>query len=141
MTFSHTVPTMVGFFANSEALLNALPAEFTKSEFEAIRKTIGGHPISMVSARKYGIVEVIRTEPATYTKIETRWENPVTGELLDYDQMWDKWSEELARQFGIPYTACRPWFYRDIPNREVEVSYPCERNIFRVNVEKFKAFA
>ena len=144
--FSHTVPTMLGFPMDCEALLSALPAEFSKHQFEDIRKTIPGHPMSFSSARKYGIIEVVRTEPCMRKMTCDIWTNPVTGAKYTYDQLSDKWSKELAAQFGVEYLVrgwnrnvwTTPSFYC-LPYQEETLEVECYRNIFKVNVEKFKA--
>jgi hypothetical protein len=139
---------MVGFFGDSENLLSALPAEFSKSEFNAIRKTIGGHPICFESARKYGIIKVVRTEPCFRKMLIDVWTNPVTGDKYTCDELERKWSQEIAEQFGQPFLVkcwgnsgrlMTPSPY-SIPNyREEELEVECYRNIFVLDLEKFKS--
>ena len=61
----HTIPTMMHLQAASEELFAALPAEFSKSEFNAIRSQLGNRGISYASARKYGIIIKVVKNPAS----------------------------------------------------------------------------
>ena len=141
----HTIPTMMRLQAASEELFAALPAEFSKSEFNAIRSQLGNRGISFASARKYGIVLVVREEPCKRKATEEFWTNPVTGEKYTYWELDEKWSKELASQFGVEYMlyhgtyAYAPSFW-NLPHKEETREVDCYRNIFRLDVEKFKSF-
>ena len=137
--FSHTVPTMFALSKVTEQFLLSLPAEFTKKEFEALRKSFEGHPLSLQTCREYGFIVIARTEPATYTKEETVWVD-AKGRKYTYDEMDAMDRRTIAMLFDCPKYATE-WvsLYR-LPNEEIMVEHPCERNIFRFNVEKFKRF-
>ena len=142
----HTIPTMMHLQAASEELFAALPAEFSKSEFNAIRQQLGNRGISYASARKYGILVVVREEPCKRQMTCDFWTNPVTGEKYTYEELDEKWSKELASQFGVEYLI-KIWdgFYKhpsffSLPYAEETREVDCYRNIFRLDVEKFKSF-
>ena len=141
----HTIPTMMHLQAASEELFAALPAEFSKSEFNAIRQQLGNRGISYASARKYGIIVVVREEPCKREATEEFWTNPVTGEKYTYWELDEKWSKEIATQFGVEYMlyhgtyAHAPSFW-GLPHGEETREVDCYRNIFRLDVEKFKSF-
>lgn len=142
----HTIPTMMHLQAASEELFAALPAEFSKSEFNAIRQQLGNRGISYASARKYGIIVVVREEPCKRKVTADFWTNPVTGEKYTYEELDNKWSKEIADQFGVEYLlkfhGCyysHPSFW-GLPHEEETHEVDCYRNIFRLDVEKFKSF-
>ena len=142
----HTIPTMMHLQAASEELFAALPAEFSKSEFNRIRSNLGNRGISYASARKYGIIVVVREEPCKREVTADCWTNPVTNEKYTYEELDEKWSKELASQFGVEYLI-KVWegFYRhpnfwNLPHAEETHEVDCYRNIFRLDVEKFKSF-
>lgn len=141
----HTIPTMMHLQAASEELFSALPAEFSKSEFNAIRSQLGNRGISYASARKYGIIVVVREEPCKRQMTCDFWTNPVTGEKYTYEELDSKWSKEIASQFGVEYMryhgsyAYAPSFW-GLPHNEETREVDCYRNIFRLDVEKFKSF-
>ena len=145
----HTIPTMMHLQAASEELFGALPAEFSKSEFNAIRQQLGNRGISYVSARKYGIIVVVREEPCKREMKVDVWTNPVTGDKYTEQELERKWSQELAEQFGSPFLV--PWWgnsNRMVTPSPYSIPHYCEethevdcyRNIFRLDVEKFKSF-
>ena len=142
----HTIPTMMHLQAASEELFAALPAEFSKSEFNAIRSQLGNRGISYASARKYGIIVVVREEPCKRETTCEFWTNPVTGEKYTWDELDSKWSKEIASQFGVEYLVkfgnhcySAPSFW-GLPHKEETREVDCYRNIFRLDVEKFKSF-
>ncbi len=141
----HTIPTMMHLQAACEELFAALPAEFSKSEFNAIRQQLGNRGLSYASARKYGIIVVVREEPCKRKATCDFWTNPVTGEKYTYDELDQKWSKEIASQFGVEYMhyhgsyAYAPSFW-GLPHGEETREVDCYRNIFRLDVEKFKSF-
>ena len=92
----HTIPTMMHLQAASEELFAALPAEFSKSEFNAIRSQLGNRGLSYASARKYGIIVVVREEPCKRLMTCEFWTNPVTGEKYTYEEYM-----ELSKKKGF----------------------------------------
>lgn len=138
-TFSHTVPTMFALAKVTEQFLQSLPAEFTKKQFEELRKSCKEHPLSLQTCRDYGFVVVARTEPATYTKKESVWTDP-KGRKYTLDEMHDLGCKAIATLFDRPDYADSWWSMYKLPNEEMMVEHPCERNIFRFNAEKFKRF-
>lgn len=140
--FSHTVPTMFALAKVTEQLLQSLPAEFTKKQFDELRKSCKKHqkhPLSWQTCRDYGFVVIARTEPATYTKEESVW----------VDAKGRKYNEEEMRAFDrrtIDTLFDSPDYYPKwgsiycLPHHYEPVEHPCERNIFRFNAEKFKRF-
>lgn len=141
----HTIPTMMHLQAASEELFAALPAEFSKSEFNAIRSQLGNRGISYASARKYGIIAVVREEPCKRQTTCEFWTNPVTGEKYTWYELDSKWSKEIASQFGVEYMnyhgtyAYAPSLW-SLPHAEETREVDCFRNIFRLDMEKFKSF-
>ena len=142
----HTIPTMMHLQAACEELFAALPAEFSKSEFNAIREQLGNRGISYASARKYGIIVVVREEPCKRQMTCDFWTNPVTGEKYTYEELNEKWSKEIANQFGVEHLI-KIWdgFYNhpsffSLPYAEETREVDCYRNIFRLDIEKFKSF-
>lgn len=137
--FSHSVPTMFALSKVTEQFLQSLPAEFTKKEFDELRKACTDHPLSLQTCRDYGFIVVIRTEPATYTKEETVWVD-TKGRKYTYDEMNCMNKKAIATLFNCPeYATSWMSLYR-LQNEEVEVEHPCVRNIFTFNEEKFKRF-
>ena len=137
--FSHSVPTMMALAKTTEDFLSHLPAEFTKKDFEAARKMFVGHPLSLQSCRDYGFVVVVRTEPATYTRQEPIWVD-AKGRKYTYDEMRSMNNNAIATLFNRP-DLTGPWIsIYDLPYNDEDVEYPCERNIFCFNAEKFKRF-
>lgn len=138
--FSHNVPTMFALSKVTEQFLLSLPAEFSKKEFDALRKSFEGHPLSLQTCRDYGFVVVARTEPATYTTMETVWID-TKGRRYDIDEMHLLDRKAIATLFQSPDYKSNTWMSMyQLPNEEVPVEHPCERNIFRFDVEKFKRF-
>lgn len=137
--FSHSVPTMFALSKVTEQFLQSLPAEFTKKEFDALRNVCKEHPLSLQTCREYGFIVVVRTEPATYTKEESVWID-TKGRKFTYDEMNCMDRNTIATLFDCPeYATSWISLYR-LPNEDVPVEYPCERNIFAVNWTKFKRF-
>lgn len=137
--FSHSVPTMVALAKTTKDFLSSLPAEFTKKEFETLRNAFEGHPLCLQTCREYGFIVVARTEPATYTKQESVWID-TKGRRYTYDEMQCMNREAIAVLFDCPSYATNWMSLYRLPNEEVPVEHPCERNIFRFNEEKFKRF-
>ena len=134
----HTIPTMMHLQAASEELFAALPAEFSKSEFNAIRSQLGNRGISYASARKYGIIAVVREEPSSYKSLDTVFTDP-KGRQYSEEELRAIGRTAIEMLFDIHITD--RWFsLYSLPNAEVEVEHPCVKNIYSVDLEKFKSF-
>lgn len=137
-TFSHTAPTMLKLATTTEQFLSSLPAEFTKKDFDSARKTFAGHPLSLQTCRDYGIVVIARTEPASYKSLDTVFTDP-KGRQYTEEEIRAIGRTAVEMLFDIHIND--RWFsIYSLPNQEVEVEHPCERNIFKVDFEKFKHF-
>ena len=99
-TFSHTVPTMFALAKVTEQFLQSLPAEFTKKQFDELRKSCKEHPLSLQTCREYGFVIVARTEPATYTKEESVWVD-VKGRKYNEEEMIILAKQKMAVQKAL----------------------------------------
>ncbi len=94
--------------------------------------------ISLVTAREYGIIEVVRTEKTTYTKEVHVYINPTTNEKFTEEDLDFMWSKKLAREFGLRYDGYVPGWsqmraFSGYANKEFEGI----RNVFGVNWNKF----
>ena len=138
-TFSHSVPTMFALAKVTEQFLQSLPAEFTKKQFDELRKSCQEHPLSLQTCRDYGFIVVVRTEPTTYTKEESVWVD-AKGRKYTYDEMNCMNRSTIATLFDRPDYADKWGSIYGLPYHDEAVEHPCERNIFRFNVEKFKRF-
>lgn len=138
-TFSHTVPTMFALAKVTEQFLQNLPAEFTKKQFDELRKSCKEHPLSLQTCREYGFIVVARTEPATYTKEESVWVD-VKGRKYSEEEMALFDRRAIATLFDRPDYVDRWGSIYTLPYHEELVEHACERNIFRFNVDKFKRF-
>jgi hypothetical protein len=123
----------------TEQFLQSLPAEFTKKQFDELRKSCKEHPLSLQTCRDYGFVVIARTEPATYTKEESVWTDP-KGRKYTYDEMNALGRRAVATLFDRSDYADTWMSMYQLPNEVMTVEHPCERNIFCFNVEKFKRF-
>jgi hypothetical protein len=123
----------------TEQFLQSLPAEFTKKDFDSARKVFDGHPLSLQTCRDYGFVVVARTEPATYTKLESVWVD-VKGRKYNEEEMEVFDRRAIATLFDRPDYTDRWGSIYCLPYHDEPVEHACERNIFRFNVEKFKRF-
>ena len=138
-TFSHSVPTIFALAKETEQILQSLPAEITKKQFDELRKSCKEHPLSLQTCRDYGFIIVARTEPATYTKEESVWVD-VKGRKYSEEEMALFDRRAIATLFDRPDYVDRWGSIYTLPYHEEAVEHPCERNIFRFNVEKFKRF-
>lgn len=138
-TFSHSVPTMFALAKATEQFLQSLPAEFTKKQFDELRKSCKEHPLSLQTCRDYGFIVVARTEPATYTKEESVWVD-VKGRKYSEEEMALFDRRAIATLFDRPDYVERWGSIYCLPYHDEPVEHVCERNIFRFNVEKFKRF-
>lgn len=140
MSYSHNVKSMVALASVTEQFLASLPAEFTKKEFEALRKSLRHkHPLSLQTCRDYGFVVVVRTEPSTYTKEESVWVD-TKGRQFTYDEMNCMDRNTIATLFDCPKYAQSWMSLYCLPYQDIPVQHDCVRNIFRVDMEKFKRF-
>ena len=137
--FSHTVPTMFALAKVTEQFLQNLPAEFTKKQFDELRKSCKEHPLSLQTCRDYGFIIVVRTEPATYTKEESVWVD-VKGRKYSEEEMALFDRRAIAVLFNRPDYTDKWGSIYGLPYHDELVEHPCERNIFRFNMEKFKRF-
>jgi hypothetical protein len=123
----------------TEQFLQSLPAEFTKKQFDELRKSCKEHPLSLQTCRDYGFVVIARTEPATYTKEESVWTDP-KGRKYTYDEMNALGRRAVATLFDRSDCVDTWMSMYQLPNEVMTVEHPGERNIFCFNVEKFKRF-
>ena len=141
---AHNIPSMMALASKTQELFDRLPAEFTKKQFEEMRNELSEgrypylSPMSLVTAREYGIIEVVRTEKTTYTKEVRVVVNPKTAEKYTEEQLDEIWCKKLAREFGLRYDGYVPGWYEmskfmDYANMEFEGF----RNVFGVNWKKF----
>jgi hypothetical protein len=136
--FNHTIPTMLNLAKASEAFLSSLPTEFSKREFEALRAVCPGKPMSFDSARKYGIIVVVREEPSSYKSLDTVFIDP-KGRQYSTDELQAIGRNAVELLFDV-HTNDRWFSLYSLPNTEVEVEHPCTKNIYSVDMEKFKSF-
>ena len=135
---AHTIPTMLSMAKASEDFLSSLPTEFSKREFEALRAVCPGKPMSFASARKYGIIAVVREEPSSYKSMETIFTDP-KGRQYTKDEIQDLGRGAIETLFNIRIND--RWFsVYSLPNTEMEMEHPCVKNIYSVDLEKFKSF-
>lgn len=136
--YTHTIPSMLNLAKASEDFLSSLPTEFSKKEFEALRASCPGKPMSFASARKYGIIAVVREEPSSYKSMDTVFTDP-KGRQYTQEEIQDIGRAGVETLFGIRITD--RWFsVYSLPNEEMEVEHPCTKNIYSVDLEKFKSF-
>ena len=127
MRFSHSISTMMNFCEDNKRLFDALPEQFSKKQFEAIRKSVGGHPMTIKSAEKYGYVEVCRTEATTYTTLESVWTDR-DGHRYTFEEMITIHKDVRRIIFNSPDHE----FVYDLPYTDIEVEHPCERYIYKL---------
>lgn len=136
--FNHTIPTMLNMAKASEDFLSSLPTEFSKKEFEALRTVCPGKPMSFASARKYGIITVVREEPSSYKSLTTVFTDPKGRQYFE-DELRAIGRNAVELLFEV-HSNDRWFSLYSLPNTEVEVEYPCTKNIYSVDMEKFKSF-
>lgn len=143
---AHYIPSMFALESKTRELFNRLPEEFTKKQYDEMRRklscTCGRYidceAVSLVTAREYGIIKVIREEKTTYKKEVMVAVNPATKETYTFDELDDIWCKKLAREFGINYTGSAPHKYTyGIPTDYAEKEFDGFRNIFVVDWKKF----
>ena len=141
---AHNIPSMMALASKTQELFDRLPAEFTKKQFEEMRNELSEgrypylSPMSLVTAREYGIIEVVRTEKTTYTKEVRVVVNPTTNEKLTEDELDDIWCKKLAREFGLRYDGYVPsWSQMRTFSGYADKEFEGFRNVFGVNWNKF----
>ena len=139
--FSHDVSTMFALARVTEQLLQSLPTEFTKKQFDAMRKACDGHPLSLQTCRNYGFITLVREEPTdtTYTTRDTVWIDS-KGRKYNYDEMHAFDRRAIALLFECPEYEGRYMSLYELPNEDVEIENPCTRNVYTFNADKFKRF-
>ena len=136
--YTHTIPSMLNLAKASEDFLSSLPTEFSKKEFEALRAVCPGKPMSFASARKYGIIAVVREEPSSYKSLDTVFTDP-KGRQYSEEEL--RAIGRTAVEFLFEVHSNDRWFsLYSLPYAEVEVEHPCVKNIYSVDLEKFKSF-
>lgn len=135
---THTIPTMLNLARASEDFLSSLPTEFSKREFEALRAVCPRKPMSFASARKYGIIAVVREELSSYKSMETVFTDP-KGRQYTKEEIQDLGRGAIETLFNIRIN--EPWFsIYSLPNTKMEMEHPCVKNIYSVDLEMFKSF-
>ena len=141
---AHTIPSMMALAPKTQELFDRLPAEFTKKQFEKMRNELSEgrypylSPMSLVTAREYGIIEVVRTEKTTYTKEVRVFINPTTNEKLTEGELDDIWSKKVAREFGLPFNSRLPFWSELRPfSGYADKEFEGYRNVFGINWNKF----
>jgi len=141
---AHYIPSMMALAPKTQELFDRLPTEFTKKQYEALRDELsdGRYPtlsaISLTSAREYGIIEIVRTEKTTYTKEVRVFINPTTNEKLTKEELDDIWSKKVAREFGLRFDGCLPYFSTLRPfSGYADKEFEGFRNVFSINWKKF----
>jgi hypothetical protein len=129
---------MLNMAKASEDFLSSLPTEFSKKEFEALRTVCPGKPMSFASARKYGIITVIREEPSSYKSLTTVFTDPKGRQYFE-DELRAIGRNAVELLFEV-HSNDRWFSLYSLPNQEVEVEHPCTKNIYSVDMEKFKSF-
>lgn len=141
---AHTIPSMMALAPKTQELFDRLPAEFTKKQFEKMRHELSEgrypylSPMSLVTAREYGIIEVVRTEKTTYTKEVRVFINPTTKEKYTEDQLDDIWCKKIACEFGLNFNGRLPYWGELCPFSDyADMEFDGFRNVFGVNWNKF----
>ena len=141
---AHTIPSMMALAPKTQELFDRLPAEFTKKQFEKMRNELSESrypclsPMSLVTAREYGIIEVVRTEKTTYTKEVRVVVNPKTAEKYTEEQLDEIWCKKIAREFGLRFDGYVPGYYEMSKFMDyADMEFEGFRNVFGVNWKKF----
>ena len=141
---AHYIPSMMALAPKTQELFDRLPREFTKKQYEALRDelTDGRYPslsaISLVSAREYGIIEVVRTEKTTYTKEVRVVVNPKTEEKYTEEQLDEIWCKKIAKEFGVRFDGYVPGYYEMSKFMDyADMEFEGFRNVFGINWKKF----
>ena len=141
---AHYIPSMMALAPKTQELFDRLPHEFTKKQYEALRDELseGRYPtlsaISLVSAREYGIIEVVRTEKTTYTKEVRVVVNPKTEEKYTEEQLDEIWCKKIAKDFGVRFDGYVPGYYEMSKFMDyADMEFEGFRNVFGINWKKF----
>lgn len=141
---AHTIPSMMALAPKTQELFDRLPAEFTKKQFEKMRNELSESrypclsPMSLVTAREYGIIEVVRTEKTTYTKEVRVVVNPKTAEKYTEEQLDEIWCKKIAREFDLRFDGYVPGYYEMSKFMDyADMEFEGFRNVFGVNWKKF----
>ena len=142
---AHNIPSMMALAPKTEETFKALPAEFTKREFNEVRDRYADdrYPrsasISLETAREYGLVYVVRTEKTTYRKEARVFINPKTKDKYTEEQLDELWCKKLAREFGLPFNGGYLPGFSDLRKfvDYAEMEFEGFRNVFGVNWNKF----
>lgn len=141
---AHTIPSMMALAPKTQELFDRLPAEFTKKQFEKMRDELSEgrypylSPMSLVTAREYGIIEVVRTEKTTYTKEVRVVVNPKTEEKYTEEQLDEIWCKKIAKEFGLRFDGYVPGYYEMSKFMDyADMEFEGFRNVFGVNWKKF----
>ena len=141
---AHYIPSMMALAPKTQELFDRLPSEFTKKQYEALRDELreSRYPalsaISLVAAREYGIIEVVRTEKTTYTKEVRVVVNPKTAEKYTEEQLDEIWCKKIAREFGLRFDGYVPGYYEMSKFMDyADMEFEGFRNVFGVNWNKF----
>ena len=141
---AHTIPSMMALAPKTQELFDRLPAEFTKKQFEKMRNELSEgrypylSPMSLVTAREYGIIEVVRTEKTTYTKEVRVVVNPKTEEKYTEEQLDEIWCKKIAKEFGVRFDGYVPGYYEMSKFMDyADMEFEGFRNVFGVNWKKF----
>ena len=135
---------MMALAPKTQELFDRLPAEFTKKQFEKMRNELSESrypclsPMSLVTAREYGIIEVVRTEKTAYTKEVRVVVNPKTAEKYTEEQLDEIWCKKIAREFGLRFDGYVPGYYEMSKFMDyADMEFEGFRNVFGVNWKKF----
>ena len=141
---AHYIPSMMALAPKTQELFDRLPREFTKKQYEALRDELSEgrypylSPMSLVTAREYGIIEVVRTEKTTYTKEVRVVVNPKTEEKYTEEQLDEIWCKKIAKEFGVRFDGYVPGYYEMSKFMDyADMEFEGFRNVFGVNWNKF----
>ena len=141
---AHYIPSMMALAPKTQELFDRLPSEFTKKQYEALRDELseGRYPtlsaISLVTAREYGIIEVVRTEKTTYTKEVRVVVNPKTEEKYTEEQLDEIWCKKIAKEFGVRFDGYVTGYYEMSKFMDyADMEFEGFRNVFGINWNKF----
>ena len=134
---AHSIRTMIKVGPASKALLLSLPAEFTKHQYNELRKAGGYDGMCFETARINAYIRKVREEPCKYKTMANVTIDPVTGrKFIGWDELRKAWSEELAEHFGL-----KPWDSYWSALGDIEpVEKDGYRNVYAVNAEMLRVF-
>ena len=143
---AHNFSSMMALAHKTRETFNALPAEFTKKQFDEVRDRFASdsYPrfasLSLETAREYGLVYVVRTEKTTYRKKTQVVINPKTKDKYTEEQLDELWCKKLAHEFGLPFNGGYLPGYSDLRHfmDYAEMEFEGFRNVFAINWDKFE---